>query len=340
MVRRMSEDFEVLAEWTIRKLRDIDLDRADREKIIRWVLYSLGVKDLGIDIYLYLKKVKRSTTTEIAEKFNISPTTARKYLEQLHSLGLVDYIGREYHLTREDLSGCIREILLPRIRRVLEDIADIAGGVEFGEWSEERAGVIRYTTSELRRAIDKAKEDVMRSINELAEKGVKITPEVISKILSKTFNAIGETINRIGEYIEEYGKNIEKMSHGFFFIWPPRHPKSPKIEIAKPRGFESGFKFETGGITRGKSIVETRDKIIYRIYSEHKLTKGDFEYARKVGKKIKAYIFGYLEIDEDVSPEYADVVESIKVYGYAEGPKEFLKALGDKLRVFGHIEYI
>ena len=84
------EDFEILAEWTIRKLRDIDT--MDREKILRWVLYSLGVKDLGIDIYIYLQKKRRATTTEIAEKFNISPTTARRYLEQLHALGLVDYI--------------------------------------------------------------------------------------------------------------------------------------------------------------------------------------------------------------------------------------------------------
>ena len=119
------EDFEILAEWTIRRLRPLQevSEEDDSEKYKRWVLYSLGLDRLHQDIYLHLEKNLRSTTTDIATEFDISSNTARKYLDELHTVGLVDYIGREYTLTYESLSRAIELMLIPRITDTLRTIA-------------------------------------------------------------------------------------------------------------------------------------------------------------------------------------------------------------------------
>ena len=127
----MSE-FEVLVEWTIRKLKLPEKIPEDKkEEIIkRWMLYSLGLDEMAQDIYLYLEKRKSSTSTEIAKKFNISPNTARKYLDDLHTVGLVDYIGREYRLEYETISKAIELSLIPKIVDVLKTIARISRSIE------------------------------------------------------------------------------------------------------------------------------------------------------------------------------------------------------------------
>lgn len=116
---------EVLAEWTIRRLRPLKEppDEVYPEKVKRWVLYSLGLEKTHQDIFLHLEENFSSTTTEIAGKFNISPNTARKYLDELHTVGLVDYVGREYTLTYESLSRAIELMLIPRITDTLRTIA-------------------------------------------------------------------------------------------------------------------------------------------------------------------------------------------------------------------------
>ncbi len=83
----------------------------------------MGLDKLHQDIYLYLEKNLRSTTTDIASEFDISPNTARKYLDELHTVGLVDYLGREYTLTYESLSRAIELMLIPRITDTLRTIA-------------------------------------------------------------------------------------------------------------------------------------------------------------------------------------------------------------------------
>lgn len=120
-----SDDFEVLAEWTIRRLRPLkDISDEDYpEQVKRWVIYSLGLDKLHQDIYLHLEENLRSTTTDIASTFDISPNTARKYLDELHTVGLVDYLGREYTLTYESLSRAIELMLIPRITDTLRTIA-------------------------------------------------------------------------------------------------------------------------------------------------------------------------------------------------------------------------
>ncbi|UCH31276.1 MAG: DeoR family transcriptional regulator [Candidatus Bathyarchaeota archaeon] len=126
------EDFEVLAEWTVRRLRPLqDVSDEDYpEKVKRWVIYSLGLDRLHQDIFLYLEKNFRSTTTDIASEFDISPNTARKYLDELHTVGLVDYIGREYTLTYESLSRAIELMLIPRITDTLRTIAKGASNTD------------------------------------------------------------------------------------------------------------------------------------------------------------------------------------------------------------------
>lgn len=130
---KMGEEFEVIVEWIIRKLKLPEFTGENvEERIKRWVLYSLGLDEKTQDIYLYLEKVGSSTTTEIAKEFNISPTTARSKLDDLHALGLVDYIGREYHLTHTTLSRSINLALIPRITDTLRYIAKIAASIEKG----------------------------------------------------------------------------------------------------------------------------------------------------------------------------------------------------------------
>jgi len=126
-------DFEVLAEWTIRRLRPLQdvSEEGYPENAKRWVLFALGLDKLHQDIFLYLEENHRSTTTDIASKFDISPNTARKYLDELHTVGLVDYIGREYALTYESLSRAIELMLIPRITDTLRAIARGASNADY-----------------------------------------------------------------------------------------------------------------------------------------------------------------------------------------------------------------
>jgi len=124
-VNTETKGFETLAEWTIRRLRPLEdlTEEGYTERVKRWVLYSIGLETIHQDIFLYLEEKLRSTTTDIASEFEISPNTARKYLDELHTVGLVDYIGREYTLTYNSLSRAIELMLIPRITDTLRTIA-------------------------------------------------------------------------------------------------------------------------------------------------------------------------------------------------------------------------
>lgn len=162
------KEFTILAEWVVRKLRKIDFENADKETIIRWILYSLGIEKLGQDIYIYLRNKGSATSTEIAEEFNISPATARKYLEQLHLIGLVDYIGREYHLSFEDIEKGIRSILIPRINEVFQALLRAARSIKEYETTEESEIFLAESLSEkfkgLERKLHKLTEKLSREI--------------------------------------------------------------------------------------------------------------------------------------------------------------------------------
>ena len=310
----MSDDFEVIAEWIIRKLRDIDLSAADPDRVIRWVLYSLGVKDLGVDIYMYIRSVGRVTSTEIAEKFKISPTTARRYLEQLHTLGLVDYIGREYHLTRKNVASCIRDILIPRIKSVLEDIARVAESALEKEKKEKflsRKDVDRMVLAPVRRELDRtlreAKREALKEIERVFSTTKYIGPKMVSKILSRVFDTLAESLRRLGE--KTY-RDIEII----------------KIEPTYP--------------TKGLSIIETQDTIKYDVYSEYRLERRHLEYAKEKGKKIIIRVYDTLYLGEDISPDLIDVIEEIYVFGELIGPRNIIELLRDKIRGPGEIRYL
>ena len=132
-----TKGFETLAEWTIRRLRPLEdlTEEGYTERVKRWVLYSIGLETIHQNIFLYLEEKLRSTTTDIASEFEISPNTARKYLDELHTVGLVDYIGREYTLTYNSLSRAIELMLIPRITDTLRTIASGASSTGFTPYS-------------------------------------------------------------------------------------------------------------------------------------------------------------------------------------------------------------
>ena len=314
----MSDEFEIIVEWVIRKLRDINSFKADPNKIIRWVLYSLGVKDLGVDIYMYIRANRRATSTEIADKFRISPTTARRYLEQLHSLGLVDYIGREYHLTRMNIASCIRDILIPRIKSVLEDIASVADRVSSSS-SKERIlsvkDIHRLVLVPFRKEIDRtlktAKEEAIKEIRRAFSSAKYVGPDIVSKIVSHIFDAISESLKRLGE------KNIQK-----------------NIEIIKVEPTQ-----EQKNQVRGLSIVETRDKIIYSVYSKYSLERIHLQYAKETGKKVVIRIYDTLLLSDDITQDLLESIDYIYVSGELIGPKHLIDLLRDRIQGPGKIKY-
>lgn len=201
------KDFTILAEWTIRKLRKIDFTSADKEIIIRWILYSLGIEKLGQDIYIYIRERGSATSTEIAEKFGISPATARKYLEQLHLVGLVDYIGREYHLSFEDISRGIKSILIPRINDVFQALLRAAAILRKYEISEEKVTLPEVTSGDWVR-FTKRFQEFEKRFREFEEKtrklmwtGVKIkeTDEFIIMDIFRSHELTSDDLIRCAE---------------------------------------------------------------------------------------------------------------------------------------------
>ncbi|MCR8455270.1 MAG: winged helix-turn-helix transcriptional regulator [Crenarchaeota archaeon] len=324
----MSDEFEVIAEWTIRKLKDLDASIKDDTEVIKWLLYSLGVKDLGVDIYLYLRSAGRTTSTEIAERFKISPTTARRYLEQLHTLGLVDYIGREYHLTKRDIASCIRDILIPRIKSVLEDIASVAEKVEAEKARETQHEIDRFVLTpveeeikeiareaarealrDAKKALDDAREEALRRIKGLFSTTGRIDFAAISEILSKVFDALSEAFQKFGDISPRYVEVIKTYT---------QHPH-----------------------VRGLSIVETESKIVYTVYSDYRLEAKHLNRAKEEGRRVVIRVFGKLYLSEDITPDQLDAIEEIYVHEGGEliGPERIIKLIENRIRGPGTIRY-
>jgi predicted transcriptional regulator len=191
---------EVLAEWTIRRLRPLKEppEEGYPEKVKRWVLFSLGLDKTHQDIFLHLEENFSSTTTEIAGKFNISPNTARKYLDELHTVGLVDYVGREYTLTYESLSRAIELMLIPRITDTLRTIARGASsadrtpypfqpeGDEGGEGDEAvvEAGVIEVNRKLLEAWYRRGKKVRIKSYSRLRI-NEDVDPELLDSVVER-----------------------------------------------------------------------------------------------------------------------------------------------------------
>jgi len=228
----VSEEFEILAEWVVRKLRLPEAIPAEkREEIIkRWVLYSLGLDKMTQDIYLYIERKGSVTSTEVAKHFNISPNTARKYLDDLHTLGLVDYIGREYRLEFTSLSKAIELALIPRVEDTLRTIARVAKMIEeeilYPTIAEVRGpkgtsyvtfhSTTKITNKLLREWYRSGKRILIRSLGPL-EFASDVNPELAEKVIerveaigplripSNVYAAISERVTALGPimFIEE-----------------------------------------------------------------------------------------------------------------------------------------
>jgi len=165
------DEFEVLAEWTFRRLRRPSEEPRETysRRVLQWVLYSLGLEERTQDIYFYIREREGVTTTEVAEQFSMSINTARRHLDQLHTLGLVDYMGREYRPTYDSVAKAIDLMLLPRITDLLKTVSRIASTTE--RISIERAplaledniGKIRAEVGRVLERLERIKsEDSMR----------------------------------------------------------------------------------------------------------------------------------------------------------------------------------
>ena len=243
------QEFKILAEWVIRKLRKIDFENADKETIIRWVLYSLGVEKTGQDIYLYLRERGSATTTEIAEYFNMSPTTARKYLEQLHTLGLVDYIGREYHLSFEDLGKSIRSALVPRINDVLRELIRATRSISREEFEEEFISPVAdmktallWSTGKLKRDLAKLKKEIKK----IAWTGIDTseTDDEIRLDVFASYTLTGKDVQRC----MEKGKKLVVNVFGSLRISEDIEPEDIEFAVKKITVF--------GTLTVPKKILE------------------------------------------------------------------------------------
>lgn len=185
---------EVLAEWTIRRLRPLKEppEEGYPENVKRWVLFSLGLDKTHQDIFLHLEDNFSSTTTEIAGKFNISPNTARKYLDELHTVGLVDYVGREYTLTYESLSRAIELMLIPRITDTLRTIARGASSADRapypfepeGDEATVEAGVIEVNRKLLEAWYRRGKKVRIRSYGQLRI-NEDVDPELLDSVVER-----------------------------------------------------------------------------------------------------------------------------------------------------------
>jgi len=157
------DEFEVLAEWTLRRLRKPSEEPMETypKRVLQWALYSLGLEEKTQDIYFYIREREGVTTTEVAEQFNISINTARRHLDQLHTLGLVDYMGREYRPTYDSVAKAIDTMLLPRITDLLRTISRIASTIE-------RAPIER-TPLALKDNVEKIQAEIYKVLERLRE---------------------------------------------------------------------------------------------------------------------------------------------------------------------------
>ena len=202
-----------------------------REEVIkRWVLYSLGLDRMAQDVYLYIERKGSATSTEVARRFNVSPNTARKYLDDLHTLGLVDYVGREYELEFTSLSKAIELALIPRVEDTLRNIARVARMAEeaapYPTVAEVRGptevsrivlyGTMRVTNRILSEWYRSGKKVTIRSLGPLSF-DPDVDPELASRVIERiealgllkippdVFAAIADRIKALGpiSFIEE-----------------------------------------------------------------------------------------------------------------------------------------
>jgi len=115
-------EFEILAEWRIRKIRP--LDELKKEEYLTWVLTSLGLTEEEQKAYRFLLEKKLATVDDLSKALNIEVECAEEILGRLHTLGLVEKVGRAYYI-EYSLGEAIIRRTLPRIVNTLKEVAKI-----------------------------------------------------------------------------------------------------------------------------------------------------------------------------------------------------------------------
>jgi len=116
--------FEMIFEISIKYLRPHDKENVDFEEL---ALFSLGLDDLGVRIYKYLKEKKIVTIEEILSTLQVNEDEIIDRLDYMYSLGIIDHLGRGY-IYRWPLHEAIRRKVAKRIEELLERIARLAEG--------------------------------------------------------------------------------------------------------------------------------------------------------------------------------------------------------------------
>lgn len=116
--------FELIFEVVIRYLRPQGGEDIDFEEL---ALFSLGLDDLGVKIFRYLKEKGIATVEEIASTLGANEEDVVNKLDYMYSLGIIDHLGRGY-IHRWSLPEAIRRNVIRRITEILEKIAKLAEG--------------------------------------------------------------------------------------------------------------------------------------------------------------------------------------------------------------------
>jgi len=114
----LNNQYEVIFEFKIRLLRP----KPSKGLELDWALASLGIDELGVEIYKILLNREAMTLDEIATMINREKEEIIDALDTLYSLGLIEKLGNTYFISK-DLPSSIRTRTTKIIEKVLNDIA-------------------------------------------------------------------------------------------------------------------------------------------------------------------------------------------------------------------------
>jgi len=116
----MSDKYEVIFEFKIRLIRP----KPERGSEVDWALMSLGIDELGREIYKVLLRNEALTLSEILSIISEQEDKVVDALDTLYSLGLIEKLGEAYFVSK-DLPICIKTRTKRVIERVLNEIARV-----------------------------------------------------------------------------------------------------------------------------------------------------------------------------------------------------------------------
>lgn len=117
-------NFEELLEIRILYLRPKEEGNVDYERL---ALLSLGLDELGVQIYRHLREKKILTVEDVSRRLQLNESEIINRLDYMYSIGLIDHLGRGYIL-RKPLHEAIRTDVTRRVCEILEKIASCAEG--------------------------------------------------------------------------------------------------------------------------------------------------------------------------------------------------------------------